>query len=498
MKGAWTTWIACAAQSPEKCAARIDEALALAEQFDLPVQICFDSWWANTPTGPDGHWTDERYQQLVWDETTHRMQLTVPNRWSNTPWLTMNDPNLNAFKCDRAKLAAQHLAKRLAELQARGKRSAVLSVNLDNEPIYWASGNAGLGADLLWADFNPRTVAAAKLDGVTLDPRDGLDRDERLWLWRNLLKYNELIAGAVVDGLGRDACVVTKQSSTPASDLLADNVYTQAMMMADPQLQFPMQRREFPLWESAAPAQCRVGGEWNGDALPEREGVEHQISLGRNAAVNAECESDAANHRGVAMAYELGQRYYTPYNYPLDQMNVAAGDLDDVAKEFPVDIYDRVLSEELFDSDDWMKHVVAQDGVVTKRIGNTTAVAVCPASARANGLLTYRIDRSATAASGLAVEISGRANDFRGIDPAVQIRVLAGTSEDASIMREMAIITQNADLNAVHRVDLSEVAKGQRAVFVRIELIAPTLPENVLDWCAVWRVRFTEGWDAAI
>jgi hypothetical protein len=33
-----------------------------------------------------------------------------------------------------------------------------LAVNLDNEPVYWATGNAGLGSDILLADFNRVTV----------------------------------------------------------------------------------------------------------------------------------------------------------------------------------------------------------------------------------------------------------------------------------------------------------------------------------------------------
>ncbi len=484
---AWTTWIAYAGQKDDGFE-RIDEALKLAEEFDLPVQICFDSWWSNTPTGSDGkggHWNDEKYQQLVWNESRRRMELSIPNRWSSTPWLTMNDPDLNAFKMKRLAACAAHLREQMPDLQARSKRQLLLAINLENEPIYWASGNAGLGDDLLWADFNPRAVAAAKADGVTLDPKDGLSRDERLWLWKNLLHYNDLVAATVVQALGS------------SGDSLADDVYTQAMMMASPDAQFPMQDCAYSLWEAGAPASCRVGGEWNVAADSQRESIEHQLPLGRCAAVNAECENDAAHHLGVAPAYALGQRFYTPYNYPLDQMNVAASDVDDLAKPLTPLLSEPALSECTFDDDAWKKQVVSSDGLVSKRLGNTTLTAVCPATPATVAQLTYRVDCSA-ALDGLAVEIAGRVHDFRGLDPAVQIRVLAGDADDPAKLREITVLLEMEDLNAVHRVDLSDAARGRKELFVRLELRAPTLPPEVMEWCCVHRVRFTKAWPKAL
>jgi hypothetical protein len=38
-----------------------------------------------------------------------------------------------------------------------------LAVNLDNEPVYWATGNAGLGSDILLADFNRVTVEVRRV-----------------------------------------------------------------------------------------------------------------------------------------------------------------------------------------------------------------------------------------------------------------------------------------------------------------------------------------------
>jgi hypothetical protein len=472
---AWTTSIAYAARSAEQCARRIDEVLQLADEFDLPVQICFDSWWASTPRGK---WRGEEFEQVVWNETHRRMERSTPNRWSNTPWLTVNHPDLNAFKVARLRSAASYLAQ-----AAKGRRHLVLAVNLDNEPIYWASGNAALGEEVKWADFNARVIAAAKGEGVVLDPRDGLSRQERLWLWNNLLHYNAMIAAAAVDGL---------RDEQPSDDPLADNVYTQAMMMSDPRRQFPMFDAGYPLWESAAPAQARVGGEWNGDTHILRQQIEHQIALGRTAAVNAECENDVAQHGGVRLAYAMGLRYYTPYNYPLDQLNVAAADVDEVSTTLPAASGEPTLKEFTFERDDWPDAALSCDGIVRRLIGNTATMAACPVSADQAGQMTYRIDHPP--ADRLAVEIFCRANDFVGKKANVLIRVLAGTSPDVASMRQREIIAQNPDLDVAHRIDLSELAHSAAAAFVRIELHAGGISAQNLSWCAVHRIRFTVPW----
>ena len=71
---------------------------------------------------------------------------------------------------ERMAAAMAHLRRRYRELSARGRGHRLLALNLDNEPVYWASGNAGLGTGPLLADFNAHTVADARRDGVGLDP----------------------------------------------------------------------------------------------------------------------------------------------------------------------------------------------------------------------------------------------------------------------------------------------------------------------------------------
>lgn len=503
VRPAFTAFLPYASLGARETEARIDYALRLAQEMGMPVQLGFDTWWASTPGGSDGKgglWTDVQYQQVVYNATRSAYQLSIPNRWSSTPWLTVNHPHLNAFKVRRLTESMHYLRRRHQELLAKGKEGAVLSVNLDNEPVYWASGNAGLGSDLLLADFNPQAIAAARQEGITLDPTNGLSREERRWLSGNLLRYNERIGSAAVRGLGRDTAVVAGSSVAFPGDHLAANIYTQAMV-GDAAIQYPMLNAAYPFWETAAPASVRVGGEWNADTVEEQQAVTRQIALGRNAAVNAESSNNAEKMRGVRVGFALAQRYYTLYNYPLDRMDRAASEIRDTAQPFPQFVFQPVLLESDFRDEDWRKRAAGYGGLTTGIIGNTAAVAAFPVSSERPGYLEYVVRPASPGRvfeGGPFLEVTGRAFVSGRKDPSVQVRVLAGSSPDASLMREVARFFDTGHFGSAERIDLSEAARGKEAVYVRIEMYAPGLPREVLSWCSVRQVRFTAPWPASV
>jgi hypothetical protein len=157
------------------------------------------SWWTGTPGEVRGRLD---FQQICWSETDTldegqplrdllgdrwdlRYGLTTPNMWANTPWQTMNNPELNALRRSR-------LGPALRAVQDEfGTRT--LAFYAENEPAYWAWEQGDHKYPVkrrdLWADFNPHTVAAARTDGVDLDPSNGLSHDERLWLLGNAARY---------------------------------------------------------------------------------------------------------------------------------------------------------------------------------------------------------------------------------------------------------------------------------------------------------------------
>jgi hypothetical protein len=267
-------------------------------------------------------------------------------------------------------------------------------------------------------------------------------------------------------------------------------------MVSDPENQYPTLDAAHPFWESAAPTGVRVGGEWNRDSLPEIEAVLHQLPLGRNAAINAECENDPSNFHGVRPAYALAQRYYTPYNYPLDKIDLATSDLRDVSQPFRPYLYEPVLLRHRFSDPGW-RDSVTTDSVQTGVLGNTAVTAAFPTSRDRPGILTYRLDVPQNEPfTGLAVEFHARAFVFKTTDPRVHIRLLAGPSDDPATMTEIARLHDDPDFNRVHHHDLTAVARDRRRVYVRFELVAPTVPPANVDWCALTRVQFTTPWPA--
>ncbi len=204
----------------------------LAARHGIPWVLQLSSWWADTPLhvpdGEGGRFGDVRYQQIGWSEHDayddpglaeylesrapgsydRRYGLTVPNIWSSTPWLTMNDDRLNAYKVDRLRTAAAVVN----QVQAGPTGHLLRAVVTDDEPMYWpritdwmaggfAAANDGVLRPDLILDVNPCVVEDAATDGVILDPRDGLSPVERQWLHENNARYAEMVCRTLRDAL---------------------------------------------------------------------------------------------------------------------------------------------------------------------------------------------------------------------------------------------------------------------------------------------------------
>lgn len=216
----------------EAVRARVFAYAALAARHRVPWVLQLSSWWADTPLrvpdGLGGTFGDIRYQQIAYSrfDTYHdpglkeyldavapgtysvHYGLTIPNLWSNTPWLTMNDARLNAFKvaCLRRAIDAVNAVLRTP---AGDLLQAIVT---DDEPIYWtrivdwreegyARVNGGVARTDLLLDFNPCVIRDAAADGVRLDPRDGLSDAERQWLHENNARYVALICRTIHEAL---------------------------------------------------------------------------------------------------------------------------------------------------------------------------------------------------------------------------------------------------------------------------------------------------------
>jgi hypothetical protein len=262
--------------------ARIKELGELSIVKNIPIVLQYTSTWADTPLqvadGAGGKFGDIQYQQIAYSEFDNyddpglkeymdsckpgwynvHYGLTTPNHWSSTPWITMNHPRLNAYRQKRLTESMAQLNTVIKEMEKQGKIDNLLGIIGDDEPIYWtkivdlfdtgySQVNNGARRTDLTLDFNWHTVQDAAKDGVTLDPTDGLDMKERLWLHNNITRYNRLMMGTILNSL--------RKPMNGAKDDYRLNLYVYAM--EDPG--FPLSDQYHPLWETGSFPEVSVG-----------------------------------------------------------------------------------------------------------------------------------------------------------------------------------------------------------------------------------------------
>lgn len=325
-------------------AKEIARLAALAESTGIPLRIAFQMHWGGTPKGvPDGaggKFDDLPYQQITYDPADRvdepglaaimgdrydrRFGLSVPNVWGNTPWLTFNHPRLNQFRRIRLIQALHAWRTQKEYLAARGK-AALLPGELSTgeETVYWAKGvedksytelNGGVPRANLMADFNPFTVEDALCDRILLDPRDGLDNNERWWLHQNLARWQQKIIDWMFEALPAEPVRLGGQQPEFAPDLVRRNLYTEPYAMPF----FPMKdvNPHRPGLELGYVRNGRSGGQyWSGAImlpwlLKERE-------RGRIALPNLECTGadEAQLVACLRAAYACGVRFAVLYNW---------------------------------------------------------------------------------------------------------------------------------------------------------------------------------------
>lgn len=310
--------------------AALSSELAICKKWSdenkLPILLGLVSWWAGTPGGvPDGlggTFTDLKYQQvcyspevempentelksLLGDRFDPHYGLSIPNHWSNTPWLTMNSRALNDYRFRRLDEAVE-----LIKETSSGDQSWLCGVFLENEPRYWDTqseeGNpkAGRQGKTLWADFNPLTIEAARADGVDLNPADGLSNHELSWLHRNVGRYCQ------------DTVDSVRKSLTERRFGAGLPVYTHSLLY--PGFRFPGGpiNHSSSEWAYADGARTGIEGIWTqpADLYRVREWG-RWANLNREETVDpGEVELDLWDLR---VAYMMGSDLYNSYNWQL-------------------------------------------------------------------------------------------------------------------------------------------------------------------------------------
>ncbi|MHB1000084.1 MAG: hypothetical protein ACYC27_12640 [Armatimonadota bacterium] len=280
----------------------------------VPLVLGYTTWWGytplNTPDGKGGTFRDIQYQQIGFSQFDNyhdpglkeymdrckpgwydvRYGLTIPNHWSSTPWLTMNDKTLNGARQKGLVQSMKVLNPVLAELERQGLAGKLLGIIGDDEPVYWTrivdvfeTGygrvNNGVARTDLLLDFNWSVIQDAARDGITLDPTDGLDQEEKQWLHLNPAHYNRLMMGTIRHNLRKPAIRVDGAQLEFPSDDPGENLF--AYITGGPG--YPLEDRFHPIWETEVFPEAGLGLGWF------REDYQRGRELGRVANSDFEC-----------------------------------------------------------------------------------------------------------------------------------------------------------------------------------------------------------------
>lgn len=454
---------------PEAVRERLRETLAASAAAGVPVELHLNTWWAGTPSGCDGiggRWTDPEYQQVTFDPATGRFGLSVPNHWSSVPWLTTRHPRLNAYKARCFRTFGQLIRAEWDVFQQPDATFPVHSLVIDNEVTYWGAGNPGVPSTLQ-ADFNPTVVDAARAEGITLDPRDGLTDGEMRFLRHSLRQYNREMADGLLSGLG-DCPLVSR-------------VYTHTFMRGWC-FDHAVQATEVGMLDDV-----RMGGEWGEVSSHGLSMLDVHRELGLPADINCELGGASTAADQVNLAYAAGCSHISLFNLSDDGVRATVEAIGSGWQSFPpVPWRPSVFREDFEDGDSW-RDTFELDGVHVQGIGDRLALAGIEVGKSSTARFTVAarelVDKPAFGR--LCLNIDARAFLFRQVSDDSYLVIRAGPGPDS--LTEVARFTNMA---ARRRVDLTDVVRGESHATVELEFH----PLGLAGWVAVFDCALEVPW----
>lgn len=413
----------------------LNNVITASIQTGAPLYLGINSWWGGTASGMDGQggmWQDVQYQQITYDGKNSDgrgiWQLSSPNEWSNTPWLSMNNDYYNAVRVQRIKETVEYLQLRTAELALAGQDLPAIHLYTENEPYYWPinwtqysfeNNPDGVG------DFSSWVIEDAAADGVTLDPSDGLSNEEAYWLYRNLHTYISEVGSAMAEGLGYNYITVKDGVVSYPTDQIISDSYSHTPIQAI----YPNWDENQRAWENHVLDSIHFGGEWSVylDADDSRS-LDYLLAYGSYSNINAERAGfpggfESTDFRVLSQCYAYGLEGVIIYNVlaDTDQQNVI--DESTVGSQLmEVRYYE---SDPIFGSDFSQKTAYSISNNLIEITGlRWDGTSVMP-STNEGGSLTYKLRNAQEYASGLRVGISGTFADLNG-----RIEILVGGAQD--------------------------------------------------------------------
>ena len=298
---------------------RLDWLMRLSADTDTALYLDLNSWWSGTAwdgmDGKGGFWGDLNYQQVIYDPDNVNgqgiWQLSTPNMWGSTPWLSMNEAWYNMVRNIRLELTANYIAQKQAEYAAKGDEVDV-TIFMENEPTYWAYKHYNSSTETGRADLSYTVIQDALKQGFVLDPTDGLSTEEELWLLNNHTTYIEAEGNAVASGLGNNAIIIVDGNVTYPTSQMSEKVYSHVQTN-----KHTIGGVTYPQWETHFTEDLRMGLEYA--SVSEMSGLELEYVMARGAYADVNIERSAINNfKVINQLYKYGASYAILFNITAD------------------------------------------------------------------------------------------------------------------------------------------------------------------------------------
>lgn len=446
----------------------LDKFLIAAQSHHCPFALMQSRWWGHTgmqANGLGGYYGDIRHNQVVYNQAEDRFHLTTPNMWGNTPWQSLNDDVAMRLSQKKLQRSVQYFSDLYALMRAQDPTFTFPDLVMEWGVSYWERGG----------DFSGNIVAAARADGVTLDPKDGLDAQEIAWMQNNIASYNDKLAKTYKSALGSDAIVVRDGVISPPSQQLFDHVFTHTL-----------EAKLFPSYDDRLPGW--VGGMgpnmWPSSEMYQFTDPRHHLyslSSGRLACANLEMAmirgDELSNYlrRGYANGMEF-VALFNPKKDPteLEKQVTLADQLDDARSPDAPEYQNPQLDLDfLRDSRrDFMTNPpngFSAVGLSLVLPNSNTAMSdgfLRQSDPQVPGQFTCRLTDSDQFSAGLRLRIEGRT--VKGT-----IDILAGSNPNK--LQSLGQFTMGNKLSwfnfhAADIINLDAIARGNHEVYVRLVL----------------------------
>jgi hypothetical protein len=448
----------------------LSDLLGQATKADLTAQFVMNGGeWGGHPSGPDGRggfFYDLRYSQACYNFATKSYRPTWPGTPGNTIWPSRYNPELETFLQARVERTSRLLAEEIGFFKAAGNDLKPVYIMSDAGVALWTQGQN-------FGDFNPLMVAAAQRDGLTLNPEDGLTKEERIWLHRNLTRFGYGSGRAMARGLGRDFVRVADGRFSLPELQLNDNLFSHPFF--DPA--YPCYDDRWAGWQNGVNPDQWTGGETLEKLNPDY--YDYVAALGKLTCVNLE-RGATVDYSYIGKLYQRGFQHVNLYSY-------FSGDLEALLKDtarmeeqpcLPARHHLRKLLDVDFPRDAVFgpeKQIVSSDNLKLSP-GFNPQLLVSDASRK--GQITFRVENGKQSLP-QGVLMSLHFNPQYGVskNPGYSITVSAGRSPDSlSAVKTLSTAalerTEYWPFYRFATVDLGDTLSGLTEGYIRITLDA--------------------------